>query len=348
MCILGIQAAETATLVKKLAVTKSSGMRSGGDLLLTLGLTTAIAVILLCIVSFLAFVPGPDRIHWLQRSRLLLTSRDPLCSLPAGIRAISFDTSGKSAAEARLRKQMRLITRAEDQTELWETPFGQFWIPKDNVDSLAYLLTETERRVNGDGERGVRTGDIVLDCGANVGTFTREALRAGAATVVAIEPAPENWACLLRTFAAEIQSGRVVVYRKGVWDHDDQLLLNLSPGGTGMDSVVFQYGDRARGTVAVPLTTIDKLVSELNLDRVDFIKMDVEGAERNALAGARNTLRRFRPRMAISGYHRPDDTRQLPALVRNAEPAYKMSCRECVLHNQNDIVPETLFFRCEH
>jgi FkbM family methyltransferase len=315
-------------------------------LLLTLSVKTAIVVILLCVVSLLAFVPGPDRIRWLQRSRLLLTSRDSLCSLKAGIRAISFDTSGKSAAETRLLRQMRLTARAEDQMELWETPFGKFWIPKDNVGSLAYLLTEVERRVNGDGERGVRPGDIVLDCGANLGTFTREALRAGAATVVAIEPAPENWACLLRTFAEEIQSGRVVVYRKGVWDHDDQLLLNLSPGGTGKDSVVFQYGDQARGTVVVPLTTIDKLVSELKLDHVDFIKMDIEGAERNALAGARTTLRRFRPRMAISGYHRPDDTRKLPAVVGSIEPAYSMSCDECVLH-ENDIVPETLFFRCK-
>ena len=124
-------------------------------MLLTLSVKTAILVILLCVVSLLAFVPGPDRIRWLQRSRLLLTSRDSLCSLKAGIRAISFDTSGKSAAETRLLRRMRLIDRADDQTELWETPFGQFWIPKDNVGSLAYLLTEVERRVNGDGERGV-------------------------------------------------------------------------------------------------------------------------------------------------------------------------------------------------
>src|SRR5260370_17207178 len=43
---------------------------------------------------------------------------------------------------------------------------------------------------------------------------------------------------------------------------------------------------------ALPLTTIDKIVSELALDRVDFIKMDIEGAEPNALRGARSEERR--------------------------------------------------------
>ena len=49
----------------------------------------------------------------------------------------------------------------------------------------------------------------------------------------------------------------------------------------------------------VPLTTIDKMVTELNLQRVDVIEMDIEGAERQVLTGTRATIAQFTPRMAI-------------------------------------------------
>jgi FkbM family methyltransferase len=55
--------------------------------------------------------------------------------------------------------------------------------------------------------------------------------------------------------------------------------------------------------VQVLLTTIDKIVDELHLPRVDLIKMDIEGAEVKALAGARNTLSRFHPRMSTAAEH---------------------------------------------
>ena len=75
----------------------------------------------------------------------------------------------------------------------------------------------------GRADGAVRPGDVVLDCGANVGVYTRHALEAGARLVVAIDPAPENIECLRRNFSEEIKAGRVVVYPKGVWDKDEVL-----------------------------------------------------------------------------------------------------------------------------
>jgi hypothetical protein len=68
------------------------------------------------------------------------------------------------------------------------------------------------------------------------------------------------------------------------------------------------------------------MVAELHLDRVDFIKMDIEGAERHAIAGARTTIRRFHPCMALCLYHLPDDPLVIPAAVRSIDPNYQMSC----------------------
>jgi FkbM family methyltransferase len=188
----------------------------------------------------------------------------------------------------------------------------------------------------------VKPGDIVLDCGANVGVSTREALAHGARLVVAIEIAPENIECLRRNLDQEVKSGRVIIYPKGVWDKDDVLTLKVAPGNSPADSVVIQQPGAQAGP-QVPLTTIDKIVDELKLERVDFIKMDIEGAERNALAGARQALARFHPRLSLASYHRPDDPEALPKAAREGWPGYRMEYGPCA-DVKTYIRPDVLYF----
>jgi hypothetical protein len=59
--------------------------------------------------------------------------------------------------------------------------------------------------------------------------------------------------------------------------------------------------------------TIDDVVRGLNIPRVDFIKTDIEGAERYALKGAAHVLSTYAPRLGVSSYHYPDD----PAVLRD-------------------------------
>ncbi len=63
---------------------------------------------------------------------------------------------------------------------------------------------------------------------------------------------------------------------------------------------------------AMPTTTIDAAVAKSNAPRVDFIKMDIEGSELGALRGAESTIRRWRPKLGISLYHRPEDFFSIP------------------------------------
>lgn len=236
----------------------------------------------------------------------------------------------------------KLIEKDPVGFNLWQTPKGLFWVPAGSDYSLPFNLAEQERKIYGDRRLGVRPGDVVLDCGAAMGVYTREALAAGARLVVAIELAPENLECLRRNFAEEVRAGRVVIYPKGVWDRDDVMTLYVDPGNSPADSVVMRP-EKARPGPQVPLTTIDKLVGELGLERVDFIKMDIEGAEQRALAGARQTLARFRPRLAISAYHREDDPKRIPQLVREAWPGYRMECGVCA-DAKSAVRPDVLFF----
>jgi FkbM family methyltransferase len=235
-----------------------------------------------------------------------------------------------------IRASSRVI-RKDDRYSLWSTPYGEFWMPTASSDALIYDLGEQKRNIYGN---GVHPGDVVLDAGANIGVFTRKALWAGASKVIAIEPGPENLECLGRNFAAEIADGRVMLYPKGVWDKDDVLKLRVDPNDSARDTFVRQI-DGAQ-FIEAPLTTVDKLVVELRLPKVDFIKMDIEGAEQKAIVGARNTIAKFRPRMALCIYHVKGDEIMVPELVRDAIPDYKVS--QTCLCAPDRIQPEVAFF----
>ncbi len=228
---------------------------------------------------------------------------------------------------------------------LWRSPKGEFWLPSGSGDLLPHLLAEEERAIYGSAAQGVRKGDVVLDCGAHVGVFVRAALSAGADLVVAIEPAPENLECLRRNVQRDIEVGKVIVCPKGVWNKEDTLTLHLPPANSAGNSLV--GGTRQGGKdVSVPLTTIDNLTAALQLKRVDFIKMDIEGAEVPALFGADNVLRRFRPRLAIASYHIRHDPQRIPAAVLKIVPDYRVQCPSyTVQSDDNVIIPETLLFQ---
>ncbi|MEP7366964.1 MAG: FkbM family methyltransferase [Acidobacteriota bacterium] len=218
-----------------------------------------------------------------------------------------------------------LLVRKEGGFQLIRTPWGEIWEPEIDGSAILAQIGEINGKYDGFEGTPIHKGDIVLDGGANVGVTTLHALRLGAAKVVAIEPAPANVAILERNFAKEIAEGRVIVYPKGVWDKDDILPLSLNEDTTAMDSVVIKRV-HATKTVNVPLTTIDKLVAELGLERVDMIKLDTEGAEKPALRGATKTIAKWHPRFEISVDHLPNDPVEVPALLRSIDPTYKMRC----------------------
>jgi FkbM family methyltransferase len=227
--------------------------------------------------------------------------------------------------------------RTDGRFSLWSTPLGDYWVPSASKDAILYDLGEQKRNIYGS---RIRPGDIVLDAGANVGVFTRKALAAGAAKVVAIEPGPENLECLRRNFATEIASGRVVLYPKGIWDKEDVLRFAIDPNDSAKDTFVRNIENPTYIQMAV--TTIDKLVAELRLPRVDFIKMDIEGAEQKAIVGSQRTIAQYHPRMALCIYHVKGDEVMVPKLATEAYPAYQTS-KTC-LCGADRVQPEVAFF----
>lgn len=222
--------------------------------------------------------------------------------------------------------------REDGKYQLWSTPEGEFWYQGALGRLDAFVLAEEQFDIYR--TYRIKPGSIVLDCGANYGTFTRRALNRGAAKVVAIEINPDMQEALRRTFAKEIREGKVVVYGKGVWDQETELDLHG-------DSVVME---RKGAPARLPVTTIDHIVSELQLPSVDFIKMDIEGAEKNALRGARATLLKFAPTMAISAEHLPDDAQAIPAQVKELAPGLRMQFGFCELSRPFHAAPNVIHF----
>jgi FkbM family methyltransferase len=299
-------------------------------------LRIVVSLIVLIAAGVAAYLTIPAFRLW----TLVVGGRSPNCPMWHAVKSKAY-MDEKSHIKDRILAGSHLV-KEDSGLELWRTPKGDYWIPKGNRFVLPFNLAEMEQHIYGTGEHFIHAGDVVLDCGASDGDFTRQALGAGAQTVVAIEITPSSAECIRRNLAAETAAGRVIVYAKGVWDKDDTLTLNVDDNNFAANSVVMRPESSHPG-VSVPLTTIDKLVAELKLPRVDFIKMDIEGAEVRALAGAHETISRFKPRMAIATEHKPDDEYTIPAAVRKIRGDYQMECGPC-LEAGGHVRPDVLYF----
>ncbi len=242
-----------------------------------------------------------------------------------------------------IHSKIRLL-RTEEGYKLWSTPSGEFWVPDTSDEIIEILLAQQKRSIYGDSTNGgVRAGDIVLDGGAHVGTYIRTALDAGAEKVVAIEPSPEALVCLRRNFDREVASGRVVIYPKGIWDSEKTLTFYANGNGAAGDGFL-EHSPNAKVVAEVQVTTVDKIVSELGLTRVDLIKADIKGAGTRMIAGAVRTIQTFHPRIVVSVEEAPEDPVSIKAAVMKVAPNYDFRCGPC-LFTGGEIRNDTLFFQ---
>ena len=172
-------------------------------------------------------------------------------------------------------------------------------------------------------------GDIVLDCGTYTGnTSLYFAGKVGPkGHVYGFEPSPKNFKIYARNMRAQ---ANVTPVNAAVYDTCGT--LSFLEG---------DEGSRVGGAgVQVAATALDGFCRERGISRVDFIKMDVEGAELQALNGAREIIQKFTPKMALSAYHKQDDLLTLPALVEDIAPGrYGFRLR----HFSNSIFETVLF-----
>lgn len=88
----------------------------------------------------------------------------------------------------------------------------------------------------------------------------------------------------------------------------------------------------------LPTIQLDEYVAQQSLDKVDFIKMDIEGAELMALEGAVNTIKNHKPKLAISLYHKFDDYLAIPHFLATEFPFYDLYLDHYTLSDQETIL----------
>lgn len=153
----------------------------------------------------------------------------------------------------------------------------------------------------------IKDGDVVIDAGASMGVFS--ALVANHypnATIYAFEPSPLSFASLQENMKPY---PNVKVFNMGLGDLNAQVPFHVDGVAVGGD----HFG--AGGGQTVRTVTVDSLNLDLN-----FMKMDTEGYEGNILKGAKETIKRNKPIIAMSAYHKKEDKVELPLLLNSMSP----------------------------
>lgn len=184
-------------------------------------------------------------------------------------------------------------------------------------------------------ERGAVTvrpeiGDYVIDGGACVGdtSLVFSNVVGASGRVFAFDPIAEHLE-VLRYNIKQFANANVTAMPYGLSDRE----VDLPP------LILDKYNPGFRAAnQQVPLRSIDSLVKEGQLTRIDFLKLDVEGSEMETLQGAKNAISRFRPKMAISLYHKPDDLFEIVNYVRSKYPFYKLYLGHYSIHAEETVL----------
>lgn len=178
-------------------------------------------------------------------------------------------------------------------------------------------------------------GDVVLDCGACFGgTSLYFADRVGPeGKVVSFEFFPGNIEVYKRNMSENPRlSSRVTLRQAPVWIKEG---VPMSIEYAGPAAQVYEAPE-TKDTLQVMSTTID--ATSVALPRVDLIKMDIEGAELQALRGARRTLEKFKPTLAICVYHKLFDFYEIPEWLDGLGLGYRFFLQHSSVHGDETVL----------
>ena len=153
--------------------------------------------------------------------------------------------------------------------------------------------------------------------GANIGLFSLYAASKGA-HVHSFEPINSTFQKL--TENVSLNNYNISLQKKGLSNTNGVIDMKLNSVISGGNTFVMDCPfDK---TESIETTTLDDYVNSHNIKNVDFIKADIEGAERFMLMGAKDVLLNLEPKLAIATYHLEDDSQILENIIKDINPRY--------------------------
>jgi FkbM family methyltransferase len=224
--------------------------------------------------------------------------------------------------EARLaywKKSISKFLNDDGSITLFSHPF---YTVSENYGELTSLLKDMIIHDQYATKEFVKDGDVIIDAGANIGMFCVKAAHDFPhATIYAFEPSARTFAVLKKNAAPY---PNIICINRGLGDTEElksMTQIDLGAAGGRLD-------DSPMGALQSPweklisetasITTIDAAAKE----KVDFIKIDTEGYEAKILSGATETIKKYRPVIAMSAYHNAHDKEELPKLLKSICPEY--------------------------
>jgi hypothetical protein len=108
--------------------------------------------------------------------------------------------------------------------------------------------------------------------------------------------------------------------QRALWKNSDDLQNFGSAVVNWTKKQTREFGD----SLTVKSISIDEFIRQKNLPKIDFIKLDIEGAEYECLQGAKEVIKKFKPRIAVCIYHKDEDFINIPSYLKELVPEYKL------------------------
>jgi len=159
-------------------------------------------------------------------------------------------------------------------------------------------------------------GDCIIDAGAYIGDTIEEIIKENIAykKIYAFEPDEQNYAKLIEN-TKTYQS--VEAHKYGLWDKTDKLYFN-----GGFEGSSFITHDITQTNQTINTISLDEFFKDK--EKPTLIKMDIEGAELNALLGAKEIICNYKPKLQICIYHKPEHLYQIPIILKEWVKDYKL------------------------